>query len=362
MPWVYRTGDQSSGFLPNHMKKSYVSPIQFGSKKLSNNIFYAPLAGCSDYPYRQMSAKYRPGLMYCEMVKMDALVRNDQNTFHILDYAPGMHPIGGQICGSKPHLAAQSARIIEDLGFDVVDLNCGCPVDKVTKDGSGSGMLKTPEIIGEVIAKMCAAVKIPVTVKIRAGWDEENINAVEITRIAEAAGAAAICIHGRTRKQAYRGPANWDHIKACKEAATTIKVIGNGDIMDPQSAQRIFEYTACDAILVARGTMGHPWIAEDIIRHLEGLEPIVRTLEDCRQALYQHFLFAQDYYSPRRVAIEMRRIGCWYLKKSAGTRAFREKISRADSLDVVKDLILNFDPDSEPHQEQEPEDECQDSC
>jgi tRNA-dihydrouridine synthase B len=144
-------------------------PFQLGNITLPNNIFYAPLAGCSDFPFRKMSAKYRPGLMYCEMVKMDALIRHDQNTFHILDYDPSMHPIGGQICGSKPEIAGQAAKIIEDLGFDVVDLNCGCPVDKVTKDGSGSGMLKTPELIGEVLANMVAAVKIPVTVKIRAG-------------------------------------------------------------------------------------------------------------------------------------------------------------------------------------------------
>ena len=125
------------------------TPFYLGKKKLPNNIFYAPLAGCSDYPFRQMSAKYSPGLIYCEMVKMDALVRYDQGTFHILDYARKMHPIGGQICGSKPSIAGQAAKIIEDLGFDVVDLNCGCPVDKVTKDGSGSGMMKNPQLIGK---------------------------------------------------------------------------------------------------------------------------------------------------------------------------------------------------------------------
>src|ERR1700676_2979243 len=161
--------------------KFLTKPLQLGSLNLSHRIFYAPLAGCSDFPFRKMSAMYRPGLMYCEMVKMDALVRYDAGTFHILDYSADMHPIGAQICGSKPSLAGQAAKIIEDLGFDVVDLNCGCPVDKVTKDGSGSGMLKTPELIGEVIANMVAMVKIPVTVKIRAGWDDDSINAAQIT-------------------------------------------------------------------------------------------------------------------------------------------------------------------------------------
>lgn len=331
----------------------FKSPFQLGQLKLPNNVFYAPLAGCSDFPFRKMSAKYRPGLMFCEMVKMDALIRNDQGTFHILDYDKEMHPISGQLCGSKPELAGKAARMIEELGFDTVDLNCGCPVDKVTKDGSGSGMLKTPELIGEVLANMVAAVRIPVTVKIRAGWDELHINAPLITKIAEEAGAKAICIHGRTRKQAYKGPANWDYIKACKDVATSIKIIGNGDVTDGPSARRMFEYTGCDAVLVARGTMGQPWIIEDIIRYLKNEEVHERTLEECRQGLLEHFLYTLDYHHARRVAIDMRRVGCWYLKKSAGTRSFREAISRAQSVDVVKELILNFPIEalSEPEEE-----------
>jgi len=321
---------------------SFQRPFQLGKKTLPCNVLYAPLAGCSDYPYRKMSAKYRPGLVYCEMVKMDAIVRHDQGTFHMLDFDADMHPIGAQLCGSKPEIAGKAAKILEELGFDVIDLNCGCPVDKVTKDGSGSGMLKTPQLIGEVIANIVAAVKIPVTVKIRAGWDEENIVGPEITRIAEKAGAQAICVHGRTRRQAYKGPANWDYIKACKEAAKTIKVIGNGDVLDGPSAEKIMAYTGCDAVLVARGTMGQPWVVEDIVRHLEGKAPLKRTLEDCRQALYEHFLHTCDYQQERRVVVDMRRVGCWYLKKAGGTRAFREQISRAESLHVVKDLIQNF--------------------
>lgn len=317
-------------------------PLQLGSLKLAHRIFYAPLAGCSDFPFRKMSAKYRPGLMYCEMVKMDAIVRHDAGTFHILDYSTDMHPIGAQLCGSKPALAGQAARIIEDLGFDVVDLNCGCPVDKVTKDGSGSGMLKTPNLIGDVIANIIAAVKIPVTVKIRAGWDENHINAEEIVKIAEKAGAKAICVHGRTRQQGYRGPANWEYIKACKQAADNILVIGNGDVLDGQSAEEIQTRTGCDAVLVARGTMGQPWIVEDILRYLSGESAIERSLEDCRQALYEHFLFTQSYHHDHRVCVDMRRVGCWYLKKSSGTRQFREIISRAKSVQEIHDLILHF--------------------
>ncbi len=321
---------------------SFVKPLQLGNLSLTSNILYAPLAGCSDYPFRQMSALYHPGLMYCEMVKMDALVRYDVGTFKMLEYTAAMRPIGGQLCGSKPQLAAQSAKIIEDLGFDVIDFNCGCPVDKVTKDGSGSGMLKNPELIGEIISNMVAAVKIPVTVKIRAGWDEESIVGPEITLIAERAGAKSICIHGRTRQQAYKGPANWDYIKSCKQAAQSILVIANGDIVDGASAQAAFEQTGCDGVLVARGTLGHPWAAEEIRGHLNGQEKQARSLEACRQALYDHFIFTRQYHPARRAALDMRRVGCWYLKKAAGTRKFRELISRSDDLEAIEDLILNF--------------------
>lgn len=324
------------------MKKPLTIPFKLGNKILPNNIFYAPLAGCSDFPFRKVSAKFNPGLMYCEMVKMDALVRFDQNTFHMLDFSPDMHPIGGQICGSKPEIAGKAAKMIEDLGFDVIDLNCGCPVDKITKDGSGSGMLKNPSLIGDVIANMVASVKIPVTVKIRAGWDEANINAPMITQIVEKAGAQAICIHGRTRQQAYKGPANWEWIRQCKEAATTIKVIGNGDVFDAEAAKKMFDYTQCDAVLVSRGTLGQPWIAEDVLRLLGGFDPLVRSTENCRQMLLEHFLETVQYHHPRRVVVDMRRVGCWYLKKSSGTRAFRELISKADSLHHVEDLIRNF--------------------
>lgn len=344
------------------MKTSLKIPFKLGHLQLPNNILYAPLAGCSDYPFRQMSAKYRPGIVYCEMVKMDALIRHDQGTFHMLDYARRMHPIGGQICGSKADIAGQAAKIIEDLGFDVVDLNCGCPVDKVTKDGSGSGMMKNPQLIGEVIANMVAAVKIPVTVKIRAGWDENSINAPLITQIAEQAGAQAICIHGRTRQQAYRGPANWDWIKACKDVAKDIQIIGNGDVFDALAAEKMFIHTGCDAILVSRGTLGQPWIVEDIIRHLSREQSIPRTVEDCRQALLEHFYHTVSYHHARRVVVDMRRVGCWYLKKSAGTRAFREQISRAESLEQVRDLIMNFPLGQLVTEENVEQTECDSAC
>lgn len=335
--------------------------VQIGSLVLANRVFYAPLAGCSDYPFRRMSAKYKPGLIYCEMVKIGALVRDDPGTLRMLDYSIDMHPIAAQLCGADPKAASKAAKRIESLGFDVVDLNCGCPVDKVTKDGSGSAMLKTPELIGEIIANMKAVVKIPVTVKIRAGWDEKNINAPEIVKIAEQAGADAICIHARTREQGYRGPANWDYIKDCKQAANKIIVIGNGDVVDASSANKIVSHTGCDAVLVGRATMGQPWIIEEMLNNAP-LEPIFnKSLEECRQSLYDHFLMTKYYHHDYRVCLDMRRVGCWYLKKSSGTRQFRELISRAKNINEVEDLILNF-PLGEMIVQETIEDKSNDEC
>ncbi len=316
-------------------------PFYLGSRELPSNVFCAPLAGCSDVPFRRMLSKYRPGLMYCEMVKMDAMLHVNPKTFQLLDYEPSMRPIGAQICGSKPQYAGQCAKIVEDMGFDVLDLNCGCPVDKVTKDGSGSGMLKNPQLIGEVIANMVACVKIPVTVKIRAGWDTDSIVAAEVTRIAEEAGAVAICVHGRTREQAYRGPANWDYIRDAKQAAKKILVIGNGDIFDAASAERIFAYTGCDAILLSRGTMGQPWLIEDIYRHLGKEPPLTYTSLDCRNTFLEHLEHIASYKDPYKAALDLRRVGCWFLRNIKGARELREKINRTKSVDEIRQMILN---------------------
>lgn len=318
------------------------APFFIGTAKLPNKVLYAPLAGCSDLPFRRMSCRYRPGIVYCEMVKIDALIRNDSHTYRLLDYDADMHPIGAQLCGSKPKIAAAAARIVEDLGFDVIDFNCGCPVDKVTKDGSGSGMLKTPDLIGEVLSAIIGAVKIPVTVKIRAGWDEKSINAVEITRIAEKAGAKAIAIHGRTREQGYKGRANWDHIKACKETAKEILVIGNGDVFDAESALRMFAYTQCDAVLVSRGTMGQPWIAEDILRALDGLPLLQRSAADLRESLLEHFECITRYQPEKQSLLDMRRVGCWYLKRLSNVKELRNQLNRSATTSEVFQHLAHF--------------------
>lgn len=319
-----------------------LSPLYYGKTKLKNRILYAPLAGCSDYPFRQMASTYDPGTMYCEMVKMDALIRNDAHTYRLLDYDTSMHPIGAQLCGSKPKMAATCARIIEDLGFDVLDFNCGCPVDKVAKDGSGSAMLRTPDLIGEILSELVNAVKIPVTVKIRAGWDSESINAPLVTKIAEQAGAKAITVHGRTRAQAYKGPANWDFIKACKDVANEILVIGNGDVFDAEAAIKMVEHTDCDAILVSRGTMGQPWIVEDILRAFKGLPKIQRTALDIRDALIKHFELIVQYKSGKQALVDFRRVGHWYLKLCAGVKDLRASLNKIATPEEGLALVKAF--------------------
>ncbi len=320
----------------------FQSPFLLGKLVCPNNIFYSPLAGCSDYPFRKMSAKYRPGLMFCEMVKMQALLRNVIPTYRMLEYSEEMRPIGAQLVGSDIKFAAQSAKIIEDLGFDSLDYNCGCPVDKITKDGSGSGMLKEPEKIADILAEMVQAVSIPVTVKIRAGWDNESICAAQITRLAEKAGAKAIAVHGRTRQQAYRGESNWGWIKEAVEAADEIKVIGNGGVFSAEDAENMFKETGCDAVLVSRATMGQPWIAEDISRYFLKEPSLDRGKNEQMQALREHFVFMQDFaHSESWVATNMRRIACWYFKSSPNRKHFRMKINQASNLAEVEEA-LNF--------------------
>lgn len=316
-------------------------PFQLGKRLLPSNIFCAPLAGCSDFPFRKMTSKYRPGLVYCEMVKMDALVRNNEATLRMLDYDESMRPIGAQLCGSKKELAGPTAKMLEDLGFDVIDLNCGCPVDKVTKDGSGSGLLKNPELIGEILAEMVAAVSVPVTVKIRAGWDADHIVGPLVTEIAEKAGASAICIHGRTRAQAYQGPAKWDYIRACTSVAKNIQVIGNGDINDPESAERIFQETGCDAILLARGTMGSPWLTEDIYNYFEGQTARKRTALELREAFLEHLEHIVSYRDAHKAVTDLRRVGCWFFRSIPGASSLREGINRAESVDEVRMLVTS---------------------
>ena len=193
---------------------------------------------------------------------------------------------------------------------------------------------------------MVAAVKIPVTLKIRAGWDEESINGPEVTQIGEAAGAKVIFVHGRTRKQGYRGPANWEYIKECKKAARNILVFGNGDVVDPLSAEKMFKETECDGVLLSRGLFGRPYVIEDIIRHFTGQAPLERRGEDMRNVFLEHLDLISSYQSPKKAVLDMRRVGSWYLKKGIGAKKLKELVVRAEEFSKVRSEIEKFDWDS----------------
>ncbi len=308
----------------------YFKPITIKNLKLPSNIVYSPLAGCSDLPFRRMVRKYTNSLIFTEMTKADALARGDKGTFSMLSFTKEMHPIGAQICTEKKDIAGASSKIIEDLGFDLIDLNCGCPVDKVTKDGCGSALLKTPDKIGDIIYEMKKNVDIPVTVKIRAGWDEESINAREVTKIAEQAGASAIFIHGRTRKQAYKGPANWDYIKDACDQERSILVFANGDIRCLESAQKVLDQTGADGVLVSRITMGTPHIARDIFFGENAPTP-----PDPLTLIKEHVEEICAYQNPRKALSDIRRVACWYLREQIEYTELRRQINMSKSVQEI---------------------------
>ena len=317
-------------------------PLILGEKKLPSNVWYAPLAGCSDWPYRMMVAKWRPGLQFTEMVNMQALIRGEKTTLSYLQYEECMHPIGAQMFGSDPACAKKAAVLLEDLGFDVIDLNCGCPVDKVTKKGGGSGLLKTPYLIGDIISSIVSQVSIPVTVKVRLGWDDEHINIEEVVSLAEQAGAKAIMVHGRTRKQGYSGACRREWIKRAKEAARHMYVIGNGDIFSPEEALSMMDETGCDGVLLARGAMGKPWLIEDIRRMTKGLPPLQFSTAEMKAFLLEHFEYVIQHKCEKKALLDLRRIGCWYMSNMRGAKAFRVALSRARSIEESKKLIQEY--------------------
>ncbi|MEL7431011.1 MAG: tRNA dihydrouridine synthase DusB [Chlamydiota bacterium] len=327
--------------------KNIVKPFSIKNCVLDNKIFYAPLAGCSDYPFCKIAARSfeRPGLLFCQMVKMDALVRHEPATYRLLDYDALMHPIGAQICGSKKEYVRDSCSILEDLGFDWIDLNCGCPVDKITKDGSGSALLKCPKKIGELIHEMTSSTHLPVSVKIRAGWDERSINAPIITKIAEEAGASVITIHGRTREQGYKGKAAYSPIREAKKVANTIKVFANGDIFDPESAEMMLEETSSDGILIARGTMGQPWIAGQILDYVRKGHYQSPDILTVKGVMLEHFEEIVSYQSDKKALLDMRRVGSWflrYLSRFGNTSALKELIIKEKSPKTIIQRLQTF--------------------
>ena len=285
--------------------------LQIGNVTLENNLVLGPMAGVTDLPFRLLCKEQGAGLLCMEMVSAKGIYYNNKNTEQLLAIDEREHPVSLQLFGSDPEIMSEMAKKIEERPFDILDINMGCPVPKVVNNGDGSALMKNPVLAGKIIEKTARAIKKPVTVKIRKGFDDAHINAVEMAKVAEASGAAAIAVHGRTREQYYSGRADWDIIRQVKEAVK-IPVIGNGDILTPEDAIRMEEQTGCDGFMIARGAQGNPWIFAQILHYFKTGEHLPKpTAEEMVQMMLRHakmqLAFKGDYTGIRRDPANMRR-------------------------------------------------------
>jgi tRNA-dihydrouridine synthase B len=301
------------------------------------------MAGVGDRAFRETCARFGAACTVSEMVSSKALEFDDKKTLELMELGEEARPAAIQIFGSEPDVMALAARKALEFSPDFIDINMGCPAPKITGPGAGSALMKTPQLCGEIVAAVVAAVPVPVTVKIRAGWDEKSVNAVEVASICEQAGAAAVAVHARTRSQMYEPPADWSIIKAVKEAVK-IPVIGNGDVTGAQSAARMLEQTGCDAVMVGRAALGNPWIFQQINAYLdEGRIVPPPSLSERMQIMVQHVELMCRYKGEYRAMKEARKHVGWYLKGLRGASEFRrcagflESLADLDAL--VKDVI-----------------------
>ena len=305
-------------------------------------VVQSPMANCTDLPFRLIARDQGMAFAFLEMISSEALVRNTRQTFEMMQTVPEDRPLGAQLVGCDPGVMGAAAERIEALGFDLVDLNLGCPVPKVVSKGGGSMLLREPGTAARIFTSVVRAVKrIPVTVKMRLGFsDASGDEAARIARIAQDCGVQAVSVHGRTREQGYTGTANYEAIGRVK-AAVSIPVIGNGDVVDGKSAVRLREISGCDGVMLGRGALGNPWIYREVEAALEGADsPPTPSLAERKEVLRRHVELQQQYtYAPIG---PLRRIASWYFKEFPGAREFRGKIHRATSLDEMRELIENF--------------------
>ena len=314
--------------------------LKIGNVELQNNIILAPMAGLTDLPFRLVCEKYNPGLVVTEMVSSKALYYNDEKTKELLKMDGEKRPVSAQIFGSDEASMSYAAKYVSQIA-DIVDINMGCPAPKVVKNGDGSRLLLDLDKVYSIVQAVVKSSTVPVTVKIRKGWDNEHIVAVEAAKAIENAGASAITIHGRTRSEFYTGVADWDIVKKVKENVN-IPVIGNGDIKSPEDAKRIFEQTNCDGIMVARATLGRPWILEQIRTYLEN--GTIRSIsnEEILSTIVNHIELEVKEKGEYTGVREMRKHICYYLKGLPGASSVRDKINHLESKDEVEKELINY--------------------
>ncbi|MCL2415618.1 MAG: tRNA dihydrouridine synthase DusB [Defluviitaleaceae bacterium] len=315
--------------------------MRIGKVEISNKIIAAPMAGISDLPYRLICRNFGAGLVYSEMVSAKGLVYRNENTKFLLNTSPKERPVSLQIFGSEPDILAEAARILDaDFdNFDILDINMGCPAPKIVKNGEGSALMQNPQLIREIISAVKKATLKPVTIKIRKGFSKNNVNAVEIARIAQEAGADAIAVHGRTRDQFYEGQADWDIIRQVKQAVA-IPVIGNGDINTAFDAKKMLDETGCDAIMIARGANGNPWLFTEICRFLQTGEELPKpSFQEKIDMAVKHAQYVINYKGEAIGIREMRKHFCWYIKGMSGANQARTEIVRAETLQEIFDIL-----------------------